>query len=58
MLFFAKAMENVRKHRNIKFIITESRRSYLVLEPNYHTRKFFYRTSFSNKKEKNIDTYY
>ena len=34
-------MENVRKHRNIKLVTTERKRSYLVLEPNYHTTKFF-----------------
>ena len=34
-------MENVRKHRNIKLVITERRRNYLVSEPNYHTTKFF-----------------
>ena len=34
-------MENVRKQRNIKLVITERRRNYLVSEPNYHTTKFF-----------------
>ena len=34
-------MENVRKHRNIKLVTPESRRNYLVSEPNYHTTKFF-----------------
>ena len=39
---FGKTMENVRKHRNIKLIATERRRSnYLVSEPNYRTTKFF-----------------
>ena len=33
-------MENVRKHRVIKLVTTESRRNYLVLEPNYDTPKF------------------
>ena len=36
---FGKTMENVRKHRNIKLVKTESR-NYLVSEPNYHTTKF------------------
>ena len=36
-----KTMENVRKYRNIKLVTTERRRNYLVLEPNYHTTKFF-----------------
>ena len=37
---FGKTMKNVRKHRDIKLLTTESRRNYLVLEPNYHTTKF------------------
>ena len=31
---FRKTMENVRKHRDIKLVTTERRRSYLVSEPN------------------------
>ena len=38
---FRKIMENVRKHRNIKLVMTESRKHYLVSEPNYQTTKFF-----------------
>ena len=38
---FGKAMEDVRKHRDIKFVATERRKNYLVSEPNYHTTKFF-----------------
>ena len=34
-------MENVRKHRNIKLVTTDKRRNQLVLEPNYHTTKWF-----------------
>ena len=30
-----------KKDRNIKVVTTESRRSYLVSEPNYHTSKSF-----------------
>ena len=37
---FGKAMENVRKHRDIKLVTTEKRRNYLVSERNYHTTKF------------------
>ena len=32
---FGKAMENVRKHRDIKLATTEGKRNYLVLVPNY-----------------------
>ena len=34
-------MENVRKHRDIKFVTTEEKRIKLVSEPNYHTTKHF-----------------
>ena len=36
-----KSMENVRQHRNTKLVDTESRRNFLVSEPNYHTTKVF-----------------
>ena len=38
---FGKAMENARKHRDIKLTTTERRINYLVSESNYHTTKFF-----------------
>ena len=34
---FGKTMENIRKHRDIKLVATNKRRSKLVSEPNYHT---------------------
>ena len=34
---FGKAMENIRKHRDIKLLTIDKRRSKLVSEPNYHT---------------------
>ena len=34
---FGKTMENIRKHRDIKLITTDRKRSKLVSEPNYHT---------------------
>ena len=34
---FGKTMENVRKHRDIKLVTTDRKRSKLVSEPNYHT---------------------
>ena len=36
---FGKTMENLRKHREIKLLTTESRLNYFVSEPNYHTTK-------------------
>ena len=34
---FGKTMENVRKHRDIKLLTADKKRSKLVSEPNYHT---------------------
>ena len=34
---FGKTMENIRKHRGIKLVTTDKKRSKLVSEPNYHT---------------------
>ena len=34
---FGKTMENIRKHRDIKLVTTDKKRSILVSEPNYHT---------------------
>ena len=36
---FGKAMENVRKHRDIKLVETYEKKNKLVSEPNYHTTK-------------------
>ena len=33
-------MENMRKHRDVKLVIAERRRNYLVSEPDCHTTKF------------------
>ena len=34
---FGKTMENIRKHREIKLVTTDKKRSKLVSERNYHT---------------------
>ena len=34
---FGKTMENIRKHRDIRLVTTNKKRSKLVSEPNYHT---------------------
>ena len=36
-----KTNENVRNHRDIKIVTTESRRNYLRSEPDYDSTKFF-----------------
>ena len=38
---FGKTMENVKKHRDIKLVTNDTKRNKLVLEPNYHTTKWF-----------------
>ena len=38
---FGKVMENLRKHRGIKLVTTNDKRSKLISEPNYHTTKRF-----------------
>ena len=38
---FGKAMENVRKYRDIKLLTIERRKNYLVSEPHHQTTKFF-----------------
>ena len=45
-------MENVRKYRNVKLVIRERRRKYLVSEPNYHTTKYFTENIFAMKMRK------
>ena len=37
---FGKTMENVRKHRDIKLVLTERRINYFMSEPNLNTKKF------------------
>ena len=36
-----KTMENMRRYRDIKLVTTESRRNYLVSEPNHYTTKLY-----------------
>ena len=54
---FGKAVENVRKHRDIKLVTTERRRNYLVSEPNYHTTEFFTEHLLAREIKKNRNTY-
>ena len=37
---FGKTMENIRKHRDIKLVTTDKKRSKLVSETNYHTMDY------------------
>ena len=49
---FVKTMEDLGKHKNIKFVARERRRNYLVSEPKYHTTKFFTENLLAIKIEK------
>ena len=50
---FENAMENVSKHREIKLVTKESRRSYLSSKPNYYTTKLFTDKLISKRNDKN-----
>ena len=50
-----KTLKNVRKHRFIELVTTEGRRNYLVLEPNYHTTKYFLQIFISHINERNTN---
>ena len=53
---FGKVIENVRKHRYIKLLSNEARRTYLFSKPSYHTAKVFSETALAldmKKKELN-----
>ena len=51
-------MEYVKIHRHIKLLTIETRRNYLMSEPNYHTTKFFseYLLAIEMKKKQNKQT--
>ena len=49
---FHKTMKNVWKHRDIKFVITKKRTTYLMWEPNYYTTKFFTENLLAIEKKK------
>ena len=42
---FGKTMENVKKHRDIKLVTTNKKRSKVVSEPNYHTMNYILKDS-------------
>ena len=43
----------MRKHRDIKLVITDFKRKELVLEPNYHTKKRFSENLLAIEMKKN-----
>ena len=53
-MVFGKAIENMRKQRDIKLVTIERRRNYLFAELNYHTTKILteYLLAIEMKKQK------
>ena len=50
---FGKTMRNVRKQKDIKLVKTETRRNYLMSEPNYDATNFFFKSiAIRNGKNK------
>ena len=47
-------MGNVSKHRDIKLVTTESRKNYVVSEPNYHTTKLFTESLLATEMRKTL----
>ena len=47
-------MENIRNHRDIKFMGNKARSNYLLLQPNYHAKKKKEIISYRNEKNINI----
>ena len=39
---FTKTMENIRKHRNIKLLVTNKIKIYIVSDFTYHKTKYFF----------------
>ena len=55
MLCSERQWNNVRKHRDIKLVTTNKKRSKLVSEPNYHTMNYISKdlSIIEMKKNKN-----
>ena len=49
---FGKAMENLRKYRDIKLVTTDEKLNRLVSNPNYHTTKGFSGNLFTIEMKK------
>ena len=50
--FFKKTVKNVRKHRDIKLLTTETKTNYLLSEPDYHTTKCFSQNLLTREMKK------
>ena len=54
---FGKTMENVRKHREIKLVITKKQKERFSVKIKLSYYKVLYRISISNRNLKNAETY-
>ena len=54
---FYKTMENVRKHIDIKLVISKRTKNYLVSEPNCNTTKRFSDNLLAIEMKKKIDSF-
>ena len=52
---FGKVIENVRKHKDIKLVITEPRRNCLVSEPNFGRTRFFSESLLTIEMERTLE---
>ena len=51
--FFGKIMENVRKRRDIKLVVTDNRRNQLASKPSYRMAKYFSENLIATEIKKN-----
>ena len=49
------SMGNVRKRGDIKHVIKETKKNYLVSEPIYHTKELFLRKYISQRNRRNTN---
>ena len=51
---FGRIIKNLKQHRDIKLVTIETRRSYLVSEPSYHTTNLLSKNLLAIKMKETI----